>query len=229
MNHQSGHIDVLQILAKILQPSRNAGQAGCRGCTGSDVPTGAHHILADALTQKQIRVVEVFEEIGEKCVSICGHGLFDSLENAGVDALRVIGGFEQKRRHGADEDGLADSLRAVFAEVARNFAATHRESHKREILELQLRNQFSEVRGERVVVVALSRLTGFAEASAVIGDHPVSRIQQHRHLLFPGGAAQRISVNQYDGLTGTMVFIIDVEVSSVFFPDGDVWHGNLSW
>ncbi|MGA7623808.1 MAG: hypothetical protein WCA91_09525 [Candidatus Acidiferrales bacterium] len=79
-------------------------------------------------------------------------------------------------------------------------------------------NQFSQVLGKGVVVVVRGRLAGFAEPSAVICDDTVACAQQDQHLLFPRSAAQWISVNQHNRLTGAVVLVVEVDVVELSLP-----------
>jgi hypothetical protein len=67
-------------------------------------------------------------------------------------------------------------------------------------------------------------LARLAESSAVVGDDAATRCQKHWQLLFPGSAAERISVDEDYGVTRAMVFIVEINLSGVFFPDVKVWH-----
>jgi serine/threonine protein kinase len=62
-------------------------------------------------------------------------------------------------------------------------ASSHREADQGEIVQLQLGDQFVKVLREGVVVVARGRLAGFAEASAVVSDDPVTSLQQDGKLF----------------------------------------------
>jgi len=53
----------------------------------------------------------------------------------------------------------------------------------------------------------------------------VSRVEQGQDLLVPGAAAERVPVDQHDGLAGAMVFIVDFDVGGVLPADGDFGHG----
>jgi hypothetical protein len=81
-----------------------------------------------------------------------------------------------------------------------------------------------QVGGEGVVVVAGSRLAGLAEPAPVIGDHPVPGVQQHRDLLVPGPAAERVPVDQHHRLAGAVILVVDLDVGAVFPADGDCGH-----
>jgi hypothetical protein len=62
-----------------------------------------------------------------------------------------------------------------------------------------LLQQCVDVGGEGVVVIADARLAGLAEPAPVIGDDPVTGLQQYRGLLVPGAAAERVAVDQHAG------------------------------
>ena len=53
------------------------------------------------------------------------------------------------------------------------------------VVQIELREENVEVRGEGVVVVAHAWLARAPEASAVVGDDPEARVQQWRDLLLP--------------------------------------------
>src|ERR1039458_2962141 len=196
-----------------------------RGRGGScDVPAGLDGLIANALAQQEVRVVEILEEIGEERVTVCGDGLLDSLEDTAVHAFRVVRRLQQERRNPRDDYRLAYALRSVFPQVARHFAATHRETNQCEIAQVELPHKFVQVLGEGVVVVADSRLAGLAEPSAVIRDDTVSRLQKRCDLLLPGSATQWISMNKDNRVTRAMVLLIDIDVAGVFRTDRSEWH-----
>jgi hypothetical protein len=91
-------------------------------------------------------------------------------------------------------------------------------------VQLQLGDQFVKVLREGVVVVARGRLAGFAEASTVVGDDPLTRIQEDRHLLFPRSTTQWVSVDQDNGLPRAVVFVVKLDVARIFFSDVNIWH-----
>jgi glutamate synthase domain-containing protein 3 len=69
-----------------------------------------------------------------------------------------------------------------------------------------------EVLGEGVVVVAGSWLAGVAETAAVISNDALAGGEEDGNLFLPGGAAERISVDENDGIAGAVVLIIKVDV-----------------
>ena len=73
---------------------------------------------------------------------------------------------------------------------------------------VQALQQRMQVGGEGVVVIPAGRLAGLAEPAPVIGDDPVPGGQQGRDLLVPGPAAERVAVDQHDGLAGAVIFVV---------------------
>jgi hypothetical protein len=83
-----------------------------------------------------------------------------------------------------------------------------------------------QVFGEGVIVVACRWLAGFAKPSAIVGDDTLTAGQKSRELLLPGGPAQWISVDKDYGVTRAMVFVVEIDVTGVFFADINVWLGD---
>jgi hypothetical protein len=71
----------------------------------------------------------------------------------------------------------------------------------------------AEIFGERVVVIAGGGLAGLSESAAVVGDNAMARLQKRGDLLFPGCAAEWISVDQNYGLAGAVIFIVKTDGS----------------
>ena len=80
-------------------------------------------------------------------------------------------------------------------------------------MQLELGDQLVKVLWERVVVVARGRLAGLAEASAVVGNDPVTRFQENGYLPLPGSNAQWVSVDQNNRLARAMVFVVKLYVA----------------
>src|SRR5947208_263914 len=78
-------------------------------------------------------------------------------------------------------------------------------------------------------VVAVARLGGSTMASSVMGDNAIAVFEEEQHLCVPVIGRERPAVAEDDGLSFTPVFIIDVDVSFVFFSDSYVWHCNFSF
>jgi hypothetical protein len=80
------------------------------------------------------------------------------------------------------------------------------------VAQVQVLQQGIEVGGEGVVVIPGRRLAGLAEPAPVIGDDPVPGLQQHRDLLVPGPAAERVPVDQHHRLAGAVILVVDLDV-----------------
>ena len=189
LDHQSGHIDAGQVFAEVFMPGGDAGQGGSGGGGGRDVPARLNDLFADTLPQEHVCVVEILKEIGEEGKPVSRYRLLDSGKHAAVHTLGVVRRLQQVRWHTGNNHGFAHAPGAVFPEIACDFAPSHGETDQDEISQLELGDQFVKVFRKRVVGVACGWLARLAEASAVIGDDPVTRIQQHRYLLLPRSTA----------------------------------------
>jgi hypothetical protein len=81
-----------------------------------------------------------------------------------------------------------------------------------------------DARGEGIGVAALPRLGGVAEAPAVVGDDPVARVDERRHLLLSGRPAQRPPVDQDDRAPRAVVLVVEIDAAGVLLTDFDVGH-----
>src|SRR5882672_10486252 len=189
LNHERGHVDARQVFAEVFMPRCDARETGGSGGAGRNVPTGLYDLFADTLSQECVGVVEILKETGEERIPVSSYRLLYSCEHATIHALGVVRRLQQARWHTGNNHGFAHTLGAVFSEVACDFAPSHREADQDEVSQLKLGDQLVKVFYKRVVVVASGRLAGFAEAPAIVGDDPVTRIQQHRYLLLPRGTA----------------------------------------
>src|SRR5438477_12982673 len=91
-------------------------------------------------------------------------------------------------------------------------------------LQIKMRGQSRKVIGVMIHVMAASGLGGAAMAAPVMRDHTKTLAEEEQHLRVPIICRQRPAVTEDDGLSFAPIFIINVDVSSVFFPDSDVWH-----
>src|SRR5580692_9326745 len=126
-------------------PSWHTSEAGGSRAARCHVPARLHGLFADALVEEQISVVEVLEKLREERVTVRSDGFLDSLENAFVDTVRIVWRLQKERRDSRNDDGLADALGSVFSEVARHFSASHGEANEREIMQLEVCNQFVQI------------------------------------------------------------------------------------
>lgn len=140
---------------------------------------------------------------------------------------RVVRRLQQKRRHRGEERDLAHAIGAVGAQITCTLAGPHRKAHQCGIAQVERRHERVQICGEGVIVIARPGLTRTAEASAVVRDDPVARVEQDRKLLLPGRPAQGPPVNQHDGATRAVVLVVEIDRSRVLLTDTDVWHERL--
>lgn len=68
-----------------------------------------------------------------------------------------------------------------------------------------------QINGERVVVVTVPGRGRGAESAPVVGDHPVAVVDQCGHLLLPGAAGQRPTVDEDHRLSGAAVLVVKLD------------------
>src|SRR5262249_35320798 len=177
--------------------------------------------------QQLIGVVEVLEKLGEEGIAVSNDGSLNAFENCGIDAFRIVRSLQQVGRNATDDHGSADVFRSVLADETGDFASTHGETDEGEFMQFQVGDNLVQIFGEGVVVVPGGGLAGIAEAAAVISDDAMAGREEHGKLLFPRGAAERISMNENYGIAGAVVLVIEFDVGRVFFSDIDVRHELL--
>src|SRR5438128_11263501 len=114
-------------------PRWHTSETRCSRCTSCKVPASLYGLLADALTQENVCVIEVLEKLGKKHVAICNNGLLNSIEDGVIHALWVVGRFEQVRRNRPDEHGCAQALSSVCLLLTCHLVSTHRDIPHRHI------------------------------------------------------------------------------------------------
>lgn len=92
-------------------------------------------------------------------------------------------------------------------------------------MEVEGCEQDVEVGGEGVVVETRRWLAGLAKAAPIVGDDAVAGRQQCGRLLLPGVPVEEVAVDEHHRLTGAVVFVVQLDVGSVFLADGHVRHG----
>src|SRR5438128_387810 len=101
-----------------------------------------------------VRVVEVFVKVCEERVSVCCYGFLYSVEYRLVDAFRIVRRLQEVRWDAADEHRLRNIHGTISSLVACDFAASHTETDKSDILEVELVEQLVKILAERIVIVA---------------------------------------------------------------------------
>src|SRR5207248_6843156 len=73
-------------------------------------------------------------------------------------------------------------------------------------------------------VMAAGGLSGSAVTAPIMGDDAKAFADKEKHLCVPIVRRERPAVTEHDRLSFAPVLVIDVDVSSVFFSNCDVWH-----
>jgi hypothetical protein len=224
VHHQRGDGDMRQVVAEVLEPAGDTRYAGGSGRSDRDIPARLDGLLADALSHKQIGVVEVLEELGEERITVGCYRLLNPCKNGARHTLWVIVRPQEVGRYTRDDHGFAHTPGTVFPQIACDLASSHGEAHQAEVAQLELGEQCVKVLCEGVVVVAGGRLARLAEASSVVGDDPETGTQEGRYLLLPGRTAQGVSVDQNNRGARAVILIVELEVARVLLSDCNVWH-----
>src|SRR5439155_8856445 len=179
---------------------------------GRDVPAVPDRFLTDPRAQVLVGIVEVLVKVCEKRIAVCSDSLLYPIEYRLVHPFRIVRRLQEVRWDAADEHRLRNILGTISSLVARDFAASHTETDKSDILEVELVEQLVKILAERIVVVASCGFAGLAEAPACVCDYSVSGVYEGRELSLPASPAQRVSVNQNNWFTGTMILIVKINI-----------------
>ncbi len=132
-----------------------------------------------------------------------------AVEHLDRRAARIALRFHHDRRDGADQGSLGHAAVAVPCDIARDFAATGRVPDMDRVLEIERCDEFGDIGGIGIHVVANERLGGTAVAAPVVGDDPVSLRQEEHHLVVPVVDAERPAVVEDDRLAGAPILVVN--------------------
>ena len=104
--------------------------------------------------------------------------------------FNMIGGTAAMRT------AFAHTLRAVPADVARDFSAASRVPHHRDVIEIQGLDHGCQIVGIPVHVVSGPSLAGSAMAATIMCDDPETLLREEQHLAVPHIGVQRPSVRE---------------------------------
>src|SRR5213595_3373768 len=112
----------------------------------------------------------------------------------------------------------------MTAEIMHHLAAAGRMADVNRILEVEMIGDSLQIVGIVVHVVSAAGLSRATMSAPISRNDAKAFADEKKHLRVPVVGRQRPAVTEDDGLSFAPVFIIDVDVSSVFFPYGYVWH-----
>src|SRR5207253_11307837 len=117
----------------------------------------------------------------------------------------------------------------MTGEITHHLAATGRMADVNCFPQVEMVGDGLQIVGIVVEVMAVGYLRRTAVASSVMGDDAIAVSEEEQHLRVPVIGRQRPAVTEDDGLSFAPILIIDVDVSSAFFSNSDVWHCNSSF
>jgi hypothetical protein len=117
----------------------------------------------------------------------------------------------------------------MTGEIPHHLATAGRVADMNCILQFEMVGDGLQIIGIVIHVVAAVGLSGAAMSASINGDDPITFGEEEQHLRVPVVCAEWPAVAEHDGLSFTPVFVIDVDVFSVFFPSSYVWHDVFSF
>src|SRR4051794_8121379 len=117
----------------------------------------------------------------------------------------------------------------MAAEITHYLAPAGRMADVNRILQVEMIGNRLQIVGIVIHIMAAGGLSRAAMPAAVECDDPVTFGEEEQHLRVPIIRRKRPTVTEHDGLSAAPVFVVDVDVSSVFFSDSYVWHDVFSF
>ena len=217
---QGGDVDLLEVFGEIrFGEGLDAVVGGLQPAHHPLQPEGIAQALRDFRVWP-VGAVEGHAQVLEKLRAVRMHAGANVVEGFHGQAAGIGGRLQHDGRHGADEHGLGDTLRAVASDVARDFAAAGGVAHVNRLAQIELLDQFRDVGGVGVHLVAFPGLAGAAVAAPVMRHAAVTAIGEEHHLIFPGVRAERPAVAENHRLPFAPIFVINL--SAVL--DGNCRH-----
>src|SRR6516162_2716423 len=112
----------------------------------------------------------------------------------------------------------------MTGEIMHHLAATGRMANVNRILQVEMVGDRLQIVGIMIHVMSVAGLSR-ATMSAPIGrNDAIAFAEEKKHLRVPIVCAQGPAMAEHDGLTGSPILVINVDVLSVFFSASDEWH-----
>src|SRR5205823_15013778 len=116
----------------------------------------------------------------------------------------------------------------MTAEIMHHLAAAGRMADVNRILEVEMIGHGLPIVGIVVHVVPAAGLSRATMSTPISCNDAETFAEEKKHLRVPIIRRERPAVTEHNRLPAAPVFIIDGDVSSVFFSDSYVWHCNFS-
>src|SRR6266700_371578 len=112
----------------------------------------------------------------------------------------------------------------MTAEITHYLAAAGRMADVNRIFQVEMIGHGLQIVGIVVHVVSAAGLSRATVSAPIRGNDAETFADEKKHLRVPIIRRERPAVTKHNRLPAAPVFIIDVDVRSVFFSDGHVWH-----
>src|SRR4026207_744125 len=112
----------------------------------------------------------------------------------------------------------------MTAEIMHHLAAARGVANVHRILQIKMIGDGLEIVGVMVHVVSVASLSGATMSTPISCNDTIAFAEEKKHLRVPIVCRKRPAVAEDDRLSAAPIFVIDVDVRSVFFSDGHVWH-----
>src|SRR5438093_2286150 len=112
----------------------------------------------------------------------------------------------------------------MTAEITHYLAAARGMADVNRIFQVEMIGDRLQIIGIVVHVVSAAGLSRATMSAPIRGNDAETFTDEKKHLRVPVVSRQRPTMAEDDGLSFAPVFIINVDVSSVFFSNCDVWH-----
>ncbi len=218
VDDERGHVELPEVLrvvrfGKNLDAVERPLEPGHHALQPEEIPQALRHLRAGTVGPVEGRA-QVLEELR----AVREHAGADLVERLPGQAEGIGSRLEHQRRDGGNEHGLGHARRAVSADVPGHLAAAGGVADVDGVLEIERLDEFRQIVGVGVHVVAPPGLAGAAVAAAIMRDAAVAARGQEEHLVVPGVRAQGPAVAEDDGLARAPV--LEVNLCAVFGGEG---------
>src|SRR5213078_786912 len=115
----------------------------------------------------------------------------------------------------------------MTAEITHHLAAAGRMADVNRILQVEMIGDGLQIIGIVIHVMSVAGLSRATMSSPISCNDAIAFAEEEKHLRVPVIRREWPAVTEHNRLPAAPVFVIDVDVSSVFFSDSYVWHCNF--
>src|SRR6266550_3036236 len=195
-----------------------------------------HHALAPPILDDRLgsfcaRPVEAIErslwQVAIELRTIGRKLCLQSIEHLFGKAAGIFLRLHHQWRHRTDQRSLRYPAFAMPTQIMGDLTASGRMTNVYGVFQAKMRGQRCKIVGIVIHVVTVARLGGPAVAASIMGYDAIAVIEEEQHLRIPVIGRQRPTMTKDNRLSFAPVLVIDIDVSSVFFSYGYVWHSSF--